>query len=112
MGQVNPWTDCCAARVCDWRWVIVTIGVTVDRQPVSQAGNTVRKIESGLSVPGIDSSRTRISVGCEIPREAVRGKGMANARPKRSTREPYFQVFCGMNADLLQVEKRPRRKLM
>src|SRR5215472_4337271 len=108
MGKVEAGIDCRAPRVSQWRWIIVTVHVAVDRQPVSQTGNAIRKIESRLAVSGIASiakPTAGVTQTCQIPQQSVSRKRMAHTRPQRGAGEADLKVFCGTHTDFLQVEE-------
>src|SRR5258708_1347058 len=115
VGEVQPWIDGRPTRVSQWRRIIITIGVAVDGQPISKSRNTIREVKPGFAVTwiiAIAKSRRGICQSKQISSQAVSGKRMSHPGPNGRACKSNLKIFCGMQADLLQIEKRASRKLV
>src|SRR5262249_11485816 len=113
--QIEPGIYSRAPRVSQRRWIVVAVHVAVDGQPVSQAGDTVGKIESRLTVAriaGITQPAAGIAQSAKIARQTVGSKGMEYTSPQGRTSEPDLQILGGADADFLEIKERPWRELM
>src|ERR1041385_1255703 len=115
MREIEPWIEGASPGTGQRRRIIVTVRITVEAQPIPQAGNSVRKIQSRFAVSGIigiGRFKAAISKGREVPRQRASCKRMANSSPDGCAGESNLKIFRRMKTDFLQVEERSRRKLV
>src|SRR5262249_48185833 len=116
MGQVDARIKCRTAGRGQRRRVVIGDGVVIDREPVPQVWDAVMEVESAAAITGIIlrevCTRARVTSHVEeAPGKGVRGKRLkAFAGEGDGARKAQFQVLGWLKADLLTVNKRPRRE--